>query len=77
MDFVRVSPRDPRYFELSDGSPYIAIGFNLVGPPREEELESIFQKMAQNRVNYCRVWIASREWNIEHQKSGEYDNEKA
>lgn len=77
MNFVRVSPRDPRYFELSDGKPYIAIGFNLVGPPKEEELESIVQKMAQNRVNYCRVWLSSRDWDIERQKSGEYDNEKA
>ena len=53
MNFVRVSPRDPRYFGLSDRSSYIAIGFNLVGPPKEEELEAIVQKMAQNRVNYC------------------------
>lgn len=77
MSFVRISPRDSRYFELSDGKPYIPIGFNLVGPPKTEEFESIVQKMAQNRVNYCRVWLSSREWNVEHQKSGEYDNEKA
>ena len=30
--FVRVSPRDPRYFELSDGRPYIPIGLNLIAP---------------------------------------------
>ncbi|MBM3212062.1 glycoside hydrolase family 5 protein [Candidatus Poribacteria bacterium] len=77
MSFVQVSPRDPRYFELSHGRPYIAIGFNLVGPPRNEDLEAIVQKMAENKVNYCRVWLASRDWNIEHQNSGEYDNEKA
>ncbi len=31
--FVRVSPRDRRYLELSDGSPYIPIGPNLIAPP--------------------------------------------
>lgn len=77
MSFVRVSPRDSRYFELSNGEPYIAIGFNLVGPPKEEELEGIVKKMAENRINYCRVWLSTREWNIEDQKSGEYDGEKA
>lgn len=35
--FVRPSPRDPRYFELSDGSPYIPIGLNMITPPREGE----------------------------------------
>ena len=39
--FVRVSPRDARYFELSDGRPYIPIGFNLVGGPKPEEFEQV------------------------------------
>jgi hypothetical protein len=30
--FVRVSPRDARYLELSDGRPYIPIGLNLIAP---------------------------------------------
>ncbi len=30
--FVRISPRDHRYFELSDGRPYIPNGLNLIGP---------------------------------------------
>jgi hypothetical protein len=30
--FVRVSPRDPRYLELSDGRPCILIGLNLIAP---------------------------------------------
>jgi len=76
MSFVRVSPRDPRYFELSNGKPYITIGFDLVEPPRPDELDSVIQKMAQNRINYCRVWLGYRTWTVEHQKSGEYDDER-
>jgi len=77
ISFVRVSPRDHRYFELSNGSPYIAIGFNLVGPPRVDEIGSVIQKMAQNRINYCRLWLGHPDWDVEHQQSGEYDGERA
>ena len=31
--FVRTSPRDPRYFEFSDGRPYVPIGLNMIAPP--------------------------------------------
>ncbi|MGA2497510.1 MAG: hypothetical protein ABSH20_07200 [Tepidisphaeraceae bacterium] len=30
QQFVRVSPRDPRYLELTDGTPFIPNGPNLV-----------------------------------------------
>ena len=30
--FVRVSPRDNRYFELSNGHSYVPIGLNLIAP---------------------------------------------
>ena len=46
--FVVVSLRDPRYFELSNGSSYIPIGFNLVGPPREDEFDRLFKIMASH-----------------------------
>ena len=29
--FVEVSKKDPRYFVFSDGSPYVAIGLNVIG----------------------------------------------
>ena len=44
--FVRVSSRDARYFELSNGSPYIPIGFNLVSAPNRDEIESVVKMMA-------------------------------
>jgi hypothetical protein len=71
--FVVVSKRDPRYFELSNGSPYIPIGFNLVGPPKEEEFDRLFKTMAENKINYCRLWLSHRNWNVEHEKCLQFD----
>jgi hypothetical protein len=71
--FVRVSPRDPRYFELSNGQPYLPNGLNLVGSPPMEEMESVLDAMARNRVNYCRVWLNHGSSFFEHQKSGVFD----
>jgi len=75
--FVRVSQKDPRYFELSDGKPYIAVGFNLVGPPDSNDVERVVGVMAENGVNYCRIWLDQPLWSIEQKKSGQYDAENA
>ncbi len=81
--FVRVSPRDPRYLELSDGSPYIPIGLNLVAPPGRDEAaglrtyEGWLDKLGANGGNYIRAWLSSPFWDTEHERSGEYDEAKA
>jgi len=75
--FVVVSPRDSRYFELSNGSPYVPIGFNLVGPPREDEFDRLFEVMAANRINYVRVWLGHDGWNVEHAKALQFDPARA
>jgi hypothetical protein len=75
--FVQVSEENQAYFELSNGSVYIPIGFCLVPPPEENELEEIVRKMATNRINFCRVWLGLPLWDIEHETSGVYDEEKA
>lgn len=75
--FVRVSPRDPRYFELSDGSPYIPIGFNFVSAPDMREVEQVVDLMAANRINYCRIWLDQNPWGVENTRSGQYDGERA
>jgi hypothetical protein len=75
--FVRVSPRDPRYFELTDGRPYVPVGFNLVGAPQPDEIERVVDKMARHGVNYCRIWLDQKPWSVEQRRSGEYDAEAA
>jgi hypothetical protein len=79
-DFVRVSPRDPRYFELSDGRPYIPIGLNLIAPPGHEGLpglEAWMEQLQANGGNYIRVWLSNPFFDVEHDRCGVYDEAKA
>jgi len=82
--FVHVSQRDPRYFELSSGEPYIPIGLNLihpsgVGTPEQQmaQMEEWMRKLSENGGNYIRVWLSASFWDIEHERSGVYDEAKA
>jgi hypothetical protein len=81
--FVQVSRRDPRYLELSDGSPYIPVGLNLIAPPGRAEAvglkqyETWLDKLASNGGNYFRAWLSSPFWDIEDTKCGEYSEPKA
>jgi hypothetical protein len=84
QDYVLVSPRDPRYLELTSGKPYIPIGLNLIVPPRAataEESMKLYEQwldaLAANGGNYVRFWMSSPFWDTEHVKSGVYDGEKA
>jgi hypothetical protein len=84
-EFVRVSSRDRRYFELSDGSPYIPIGLNLIAPPERaadgtpglQVYEGWLDRLAANGGNYVRAWLSNPFWDVEHARSGEYDEAKA
>ncbi len=77
--FVRVSPRDPRYFELTDGTPYLPVGLNMVGPPGDglEGMERWMEKLSRHRGNFIRVWLSTPFFEVEHEKSGQFDEEKA
>lgn len=83
--FVRVSPRDARYLELSDGRPYIPIGLNLIAPSTKPEageaglaaFEQWCRRLAENRGNFIRVWISHAFWDVEPRQSGVYDEAQA
>jgi hypothetical protein len=77
--FVRVSPRDPRYFDLSDGAPYVPIGLNMAGPPAGglPGMEAWIEKLARNRGNFARVWMSNPYFEVEHERSGQFDADKA
>ena len=86
--YVRVSPRDPRYFELSDGQRYVPIGLNLAVSPTGVKLgvsqvgelpdyERWFRRLSENHGNYARIWLSSQTFDVEHAKSGQYDAERA
>jgi hypothetical protein len=84
QEYVRVSPRDPQYLELSSGKPYIPIGLNLIAPPRAatpEESMKLYERwldaLSANRGNYVRFWMSNPFWDVEHASSGVYDEAKA
>ena len=84
--FVGISRRDERYFELSNGQSYIPIGLNMIAPdgafgPGEtnglRRMGDWFAKLAANGGNFARVWLSSDFWDVEHERSGTYDEAKA
>lgn len=86
LPFVRVSPRNPHYFETSDGKPFIPIGLNLISPPGSrtgdpkrsmETYETWLRKLSENRGNYARFWLSRDFWDVEHEKAGQYDEAMA
>ena len=65
--FVRVSPRDSHYFELSDGRPYIPIGLNLIHPDTADReglarMEQWLQRLGTNGGNFVRIWLSAPFW---------------
>lgn len=81
--YVRVSPRDARYFELSNGRPYVPIGLNMIAPPGREEGEALarmedwMRRLSENGGNFIRLWLSNAFFDVEHAKSGVYDEQKA
>lgn len=82
--YVRVSPRDPRYLELSDGTPYIPNGLNVIHPARSDstaaglaEMERWLKALAANQGNYIRIWLSGSFWNLEHEAAGVFDQQRA
>jgi hypothetical protein len=57
--FVRVSPRDHRYFEFSGGGAYYPIGANTAtaGPRGTFDFDDWFAGLGRARANYARVWL--------------------
>jgi len=65
--FLRVCEKDPRFMELSDGTPFFAIGQNLafIGEGQHVTLsraEEIFGKLAANGANFLRIWTCCNDW---------------
>ncbi len=84
--FVRVSSTDKEYFEFDDGSFYYPIGLNIISPwdtPYGQNYvpslpvgkgtyayDEYFEKLAENKANFIRMWMAhwwlALEWNKEY-----------
>ncbi|MCS7254373.1 MAG: hypothetical protein RMK18_11545 [Armatimonadota bacterium] len=66
--FVRVSRKDPRFFEFTDGTPFFPIGHNLAflyyGQYLRdtETIEGVFRRMRENGANFARIWAGAGDW---------------
>jgi len=65
--FLRVSGKDPRFMEFSNGEPFFSIGQNLafIGEGQYVTLskaEEIFGKLAANGANFLRIWTGCHDW---------------
>ncbi|UCC98949.1 MAG: cellulase family glycosylhydrolase [Phycisphaerales bacterium] len=81
--FVKVSARDGRYFELTNSRPFVPIGLNMIAPYGNNEQEALqrmeqwIDNLSENRGNYIRLWLSHNFFDIEHERSGQYDPDKA
>lgn len=69
--FVRVSTRDPRYLEFTDGSFYYPIGQNVCWAT---DFSHFLQRIASYGGNYVRVWLCP--WSLQLEvptQPGKYD----
>jgi len=65
--YVRVSSKDPRFFELDDGTPFFLLGQNTAFLGGSQflslsKVEEVYRKMAQNGANYARIWTCCEDW---------------
>ena len=79
--FVKVSSKNPRYFETTDGRPWIPVMINYIMPNGEEaqvfkKVNLYFKNFSHNGGNAMRVWISCSFLEIEDKKVGEYNQVK-
>lgn len=82
--YVRVSRVDPRYFELSNGEPYVPVGLNIawlrfITDEREglAKYEEDFRLLAANGGNFVRIFLSHPFFNPEQARAGQYDETRA
>jgi hypothetical protein len=78
--YIRVSSRNPHYFEYSDGQTFIPVGPNICWERFEKDevkvlklYEQRFKNLSENGGNYARIWLSASFFEIEHEQAGQYD----
>jgi hypothetical protein len=74
--FVTVSKKNPFYFELSSGEPFIVNGPCIAGAADMATMESYIKNLSANGGNFARVWLSNKLFEVE-KKFGEYSEEQA
>lgn len=77
--FVRVSSRDPRYFEFDDGSSNFFVGINVCwsGSKGTYDYDEWFAAMSAAGINMVRIWMAPWCFGIEWNQLGRYNLREA
>ena len=86
--FIRVSGKNPRYFEFDNGDPFIGFGLNVAWWGNERQrlstYEYYFNRMGEYKANLARVWMTNsgrdQDWilSIQDKKLGsDYNLEEA
>jgi hypothetical protein len=80
-EFVQISKRAPRYFELTNGKPYIPIGLNVFRSLRDEndeltKFENLLKPLAENKGNFVRIFLQRGPYDIEPERSGHFDEKR-
>jgi len=73
--FIRVSRRNPRYFEFSSGRPFFPIGHNICWADSQLktfDYDRYFRKMAAAHENFTRIWMCSWSLELEGEKLDDY-----
>jgi hypothetical protein len=69
--YLRVSERDPHYFEFQDGTPFFAIGENMASGSLDDFRRWI-SALGTHGGNYGRIWIGNPSLGLEYGPLGEY-----
>ncbi|MFA5339021.1 MAG: DUF5060 domain-containing protein [Candidatus Omnitrophota bacterium] len=70
--FVRISKKDPLYFEFDNGDYYYPIGQNVAWAPSVNAFDRYFSRMSENMYNWTRVWMSSWQCAIEWLDVGDF-----
>lgn len=61
--FIRISPKNSRYFEFQNGDPFLGIGLNVAWWQQAEAgistYEYFFDRMGEHKANLARVWMTN------------------
>lgn len=73
--FVRINPRNPRYFAYDNGDLYFPTGLNLGWATGQDQIvlqdyARWFDNLAANGGNFARIWMASWSFGLEWKDTG-------
>lgn len=60
--FVRLSPRDPRFLEFTDGTPFFPVGQNFAFVKNVLQTEQMLARFGKAGGNFARIWVCCEDW---------------